>query len=106
MACKSKGSVHIPLGLCGVTAEHGGRGFRADHIGLSGARMAKFGGIGQAHTETDDAEMLLGILPCSFCVGSLKPVIIVETAVGPLLTISGRCQGKVAVGLVIEFPDY
>ena len=49
--------------------------------------------------------MLLGILPCSFSVGSLKSVIIVETAVGPLLTISGRCPGKVAVGLVIEFPE-
>ena len=46
LACKSKGCVHTPLGLCGGTAEHGGRGFRADQIWLSAARMAKFGRIG------------------------------------------------------------
>ena len=100
LACKSKGSVHIPLGLCGVTAEHGGRGFRADQIGLSAARMAKFGGIGAgAHGDRRRRSYC-------FSVGSLKPAIIVETAVGPLLTISGRCPGEVAVGLGIEFPDY
>ena len=50
-------------------------------------------------------KLLLGILACPFCVGSLKPAIIVETAVALLLTISGRCPGKVAVDLGIEFSD-
>ena len=36
----------------------------------------------------------LRILACPFCVGSLKPAIIVETAVGPLLTTSRRCPGE------------
>ena len=43
LACKSKGSVNTPLGLC---REHGGRGFRAGRTGLSAARMAKFRGFG------------------------------------------------------------
>ena len=101
--------MHTPLGLCGVTAEHGGRGFRADQIELSAACMAKFGGIGAGEYHMrgpTTPKLLLGILPCPFSVGSLKPAIIVETAVGPLLTISGRCPGEVAVGLGIEFLDY
>ena len=31
---------------------------------------------------------------CPFCVGSLKPANIVETAIGPLLTTSGRWPGE------------
>ena len=91
--------MHTPLGLCGVTAGKGGR------TRLSAACMANFRGIVQASTTCGDRRRqscCLRILACPFCVGSLKPAIIVETGVGPLLTISGRCPGK---DLGIEFPD-
>ena len=54
----------------------------------------------------------LWILACPVTVGSLKPAITVQTAVGPLLTLSkdaffdvGAVQEKVAEDIGIEFPD-
>ena len=89
--------VHSAWSLRSDGREHGGRGFRADQIELSAARMTKFGriGAGEYHMRGPTTpKLLLGILPCPFSVGSLKPAIIVETAVGPFLTISGRCPGE------------
>ena len=77
--------------------EHGGRGFRAGRTKLSAARIANFRGIVQASTTRGDRRRrsyCLHILVYPLCVSSLKPAVIVETAVGPLLTISGRCPEK------------
>ena len=75
--------------------EHGGRGFQAGRSGISAARMAKIqGNRYRRMRRPTTSKLLLGILACPFSVGSLKPAIFVVTAVGPLLTISGRCPGE------------
>ena len=98
LVCKSKGSVHTPHGICGVTAgstvavafEPAGPGSPPPAWPISGESV-------QASTTCGDQRRrscCLRILACPFCVGSLKPAIIVETAVGRLLTTSGRCPGE------------
>ena len=93
LACKSKGSVHTPLGLCGVTkGSTVAVAFEPAGPGSPPPAWQNSGESVQAHAATP--KLLLGILACPFCVSSLKPAIIVETAVGILLTISGRCPGE------------
>ena len=98
LVCKSKDSVHTPHGICGVTAgstvavafEPAGPGSPPPAWPISGESV-------QTSTTCGDRRRrscCLRILACPFCVGSLKPAIIVETAVGPLLTTSGRCPGE------------
>ena len=83
--------------------EHGGRGFRAGRTRLCTVFAWPISGESvQASTTCGDRRRrscCLGILACPSCVGSLKPAIIDETAVGPLLTTSGRCQGESRRGL-------
>ena len=100
LACKSKGSVYTPLGLCGVTAGS------SVAVAIKPSRMAKIQGNRYRRMRRPTTpKLLLGILACPFSVGSLKPAIFVVTAVGPLLTISGTVQEKVDVDLGIEFPN-
>ena len=84
--------------ICGVTAgstvavafEPAGPGSPPPAWPISGESV-------QASTTCGDRRRrscCLRILACPFCVGSLKLAIIVETAVGRLLTTSGRCPGE------------
>ena len=92
-------SVHTPLGLCGVTAGNtvAGPGSPPPAWPISGNRTGKY-----HMRRPTTSKLLFADLACPFSVCSLKSAIIVETGVGPLLTISGRCPGK---DLGIEFPD-